>query len=996
MDVGKDKRRVTRREFLGELAGAALAGSVVAAAAEAEAQPEVPEPPANLRLGASRPIAAVSLRNLAGAPTPARTLLPFGHPFAQGDLTPGRRLRVTWTPAQGQEVDVPWQLSAVATRPDSSVRFAAVQCAIPSVPAGGSGTLQLYSAPGTQDTAIPGGKSVTQVRDALLAAHDFRVHVANLRRGREKITVGAGGAGYAATDTIRLSGGAGSAAQPPQSALSVGAGGAITAVKFKAPDPPYTSPPTVTVSSSSGSGAQLTYLIPALDGSGSWVWKAGDQLALLGSRDGSGRVRCEAVEAGPLAVTFHCWGPLIDSAGGASHPHLVVRAWYRCWLAADGTIDRVEYLHALEQGWLGDLDGGSVDADFQAGDVTVRRNGSPVSGRAWSNVRVPHHTTFALTTVDSSSFSWTTGGSDWTTGAPTLLATFDTAYWVRSRIVPPYDLAFFAANPISPADDATPSTYRPGAGPAGNFARGGAMFINQTGDTDNIGMLTQWSIRALLSQKPGYIQSDTASALWGGSMPCWFRNPATGRIPVVVPSSIIDAQTLGLGANLPTTYFHSGIAKSADLKLAAGDGGYAPTDVTNTSGGWQGPYEGSHWPTPCYHAYLRTGAPWLRELVILFAHQPFFDRNPGTNRRTTLPDGTVYLANFTRPTMGQEERAEAWTWKALAHALAVLPDAAPERAYFQKLYDANAANAVRFLAAASVNFRALGIWGFSKSGPVGDPTRRGYVTSPYLSDYLFQARAWAYLAFGDADTRTWLEHYAASIRGRCGGDPGQTCPWGISPYRTCFGYGSDYSSGWGATPHYTLHDASVSFDAATGWITGQSRDLFNQPLAVGTWFFFVGWTDPDAPGTAPPTGGTLQDGTQVAIDPRRPYYVAVTDTVGNRVRVSPNANGSNPFVAFSSSPAGVGYGIRLNRCPSLAADGPDGTLMSGANAYSTSVILAGVMELAIATGVVAPDEPWIDAYRARVASARAAYNWARGGVDWPHKPKFKFGPTTDY
>jgi hypothetical protein len=414
-------------------------------------------------------LTTIAVTNTSASATPSPTFVTFGHPFVKGDVPTGtNKVQCTWTPTSTgvESAALTVQISGSTKWTDASLRFARVSVALPSIAGSGTGNLKVYSVAGTQSTTIPGGKTTTQVRDDLTSnpLFAYTVTATNLTKGRERIDIASPGTGYTVAPTMTISGGT-----PNQGSLGGGlivAGGGAYYVWTNVPATRYTVNPTISLSGGGGTGMALTWVNSAVDGSGSWTWSGNTQLSLLGGTDSRGRTRCEVIESGPLHVTFHVWGPFIDTIGSGPHVHLVVRAWYRCWLnSSTGVIDRVESMHNAEQGWIEDLAGGSTLAEVEVGDFAVKLNGSTVTGRSWTRMRVPHHTIHPLVKIDGSASEGNvaTGGSDWTSGSPTLALVHQNNYWRDSCVMVPLDTDYFAANPIRPATDANPAAYQPGA-----------------------------------------------------------------------------------------------------------------------------------------------------------------------------------------------------------------------------------------------------------------------------------------------------------------------------------------------------------------------------------------------------------------------------------------------------------------------------------------------------------------------------------------------------
>lgn len=916
------------------------------------------------------------------------TYYAFGQSFVRGTVTTQQRVRATWVPSGGSELSVSCQVSCQNTWPDGSLRFAVMGVKVPNL--FGRGKIRLYSEPGAQDSAIPGGRTVNQIASDLQSAHAFSVTVPSLYLGREKATITNAGSGYGAAPTVTISGGT-----PNQGNTGGGStisGGAVDYVWVNVPGTKYTVAPSISFSSGS---AAATFVLPT--DQAAHTWSANTQLALLGTTDSRGRVRCSVVESGPLCVTFMCWGPFVKDADGVDHKQLVVRAWYRCWLTTSGAIDRVEYFHAVEQGWIGDLAGGSVEADLQTGDFTVKRNGSAIAGLSFTAVRIPHHTSVPLCGADM-----TTAGSGWTSGAPVLAAEVSKSTWRLSRLVPPYDLEYFASNPVSPATDTSPVSYTPGPGgwPGIYIGRLNKGF-DSGGERDDIGLIPNWSAKAFLTQGSGYLQSDLATALYTPTMPFFLRNPDTGLIPVTAPSSAFDASANGLGSNLESTYFYSiSGGFSSDIKVVTHgfyyDGDTTLYDPTNTEGGWYSStgYTYSHQSSPAYHAYLRTGAPWFAESIKVQANVVLSQPPSATYRDANIP-GTGVIGDAFVYSSSPQVRCEAWRWKMLAQALAVLPSSA-ERSWLQKLYDDNSAAAAAVPGALSANFRSLGVWTPTIPNAT-DPSRPGYGMASWQEGFIFAARSWAYLMLRDANGLTYLQHAEKARRGMAGDVTlGNSCPWLAAAYHTYVGESSDYYANWGQVPdtEYPVAGYGVATFGTDGWITGVSRaeplgGSPYTPLAVGDRAYFPMCNVEGAiQGTGLPASATRQDSSTATIAATTPYYVAVVDTVNNKIRISDSADGSNYFTAFSGA-ATSWFAFRLATCPTGSPSVENSYFQDQSTAQGYTAQFWAEVRLGVLSGSITSGS-WLTTFYSRFAAMETAVAWSPEN-NWTGLPKWRMG-----
>lgn len=923
----------------------------------------------------ARLLSTVTLLNTADATTATATHLAFGHPFVKGDVPPGRRLKAVWTPHGGAETVVACQTAARASWTDGSLKFAAVAVRLPAVAAKANGVLELWAEPGDADPPLPGGRTVAMVRDDLTTRFPCSVHAANLTHGRETIRVDAGGSGYTDNDQVVYSGGSGGS--PPTGSSLWTSDGEVKGIGFTAPETAYTTPPDVRIESASGSGAVLTFLNPPVDGSGHWTWTAAEQLAMLGSTDPAGRVRCEVVESGQICTTFHCWGPFRDDETGASHSHLIIRAWYRCWLdPVTGAIDQVESMHSVEQGWCGNLNDDDVLSDQVVGDFTVALDGVPVLGRSFPRTRIVHYSASPLVAVDDANPNWDTGGSDWTGRRPTLHTRLDAAarrYWRRSGLIFPLDLEYYEARPprTPPSYDSFQCDYAPGSREGGGMMDSYQKAINSPGDRDSLGPMANWDCLTFLRDDPADVRRSITTALYAATMPISVRNPKTGRIPVLVSAAVFPPQAnSGMGANRPETRYlgsFNGNYYSPDMKLrpqapfvANLNGGYGG-DHTGDDGGWGMGQD--HFVSLVYYAYLRTAAPWFLETAKVHASAMMIQNQVGPWR---LPDGTTIERGWI---CTSQTRDEAWITRTIVNALAVLPDDAPEKPYLHALHAMNSAAAARQTKALSPAFRNLGAWVFPSTMPPIGPGLANFTGTPWMLSYLAMARAWEYLLLDrPADTRTFLEHFAKSIRGRADPTLNPGAPWCIGAYRTIYGSGDDYFPDWSQMPFDFIDGRQARFDRRTAE-SGEvllPLEAFTPnswvPLQVGDPLLFY------------PTGYSTES-TPDGIDVGRWYYIAAIPEVG-RVVLSPNTDGSDPIISYPSitAEADLDCLARLNRVPTPDPSSGLGYFGGGVfNPNGYTAYFMCVLRMLVALGIFDADETWVADCLARYEDSAAVF-----------------------
>jgi hypothetical protein len=616
-----------------------------------------------------------------------------------------------------------------------------------------------------------------------------------------------------------------------------------------------------------------------------WTWSSRGQVTQYGqtATDGLGRVRCEPVGSGRLCSTYRLWGPLVDPAGHP-HPHLAVLCFARIWLGSGGEPTSFEFAPILYQGGIEALDATLTPADLQVGDFSLSLGGTPLW--ASSGLRVPLWSAHLLGggPMDSA-------GSVWSTPHSYLHAQFDMDYWAETGLIPPYD---FAGMEGVPESDPQPVGYRPGAHPLSFGHLWDCKYnINNTGGSQHIGLLPQWTVKTLKVQSRSWCDSDTAGALYGlGMSPSWTLNPQTGRVPSLLPDSILAPTDNALmGANRPKL-FKMGVKYrqqlSADFAVVPitsdNKGGVSPQDFNNQMGGW-GATQGmdfSHWPL--FNAYLRHGQPWLLELLKVHANHAILSRS---DRNASTPGGVIPG----RIEWDTQVRTTAWAWRNLGFLLAVLPSDAVERPYFEEVYRQNRMACARIREAQPENFRTLGVWGAPYLLPGGT---LGYTVSPFQQHFAYMVQAWLFLMGDDSPQRIgFLEHLLNYLEGTCAPDN----LWGSCAYQNLAGLeSSGYFKDWSEAPHTNIEgvhtfrpDGWISTDGVSptgGTALSIAHDAAWDPWPIGTKVMFLK-SRVSGRSTPPPA----------EIVPEAWYKIVETNSQG-QVRVAVSAAG--PALSFPS------------------------------------------------------------------------------------------------
>lgn len=317
-----------------------------------------------------------------------------------------------------------------------------------------------------------------------------------------------------------------------------------------------------------------------------------------------------------------------------SDPHLVAWLEVRLWSGGE-----VEVLPWIENGYL-TVAGPTVKQDtfnFSLGGVS----------RFNAVITFPHHTRSPLLSG--------TKLSHWLGVDPDVTPTHDKVYLRTTQMVPNY----FAS-----ATDATVNALR-AASPYTPLQQGDYEFgpdkldaMTNTGYGEPIGLLPGWDAKLLTCSDTVHATAYAAvirNGYGSGRYPIHYRDEATYRVPLITSN---DTRCLWYGTGNDDSGFHSQGGSTTST--------YCPA-ILDTSG--TKIWDTAHSPAIGVLPYLLTGRWYFMEEAQFAAITNFL----GDGADPPLRDGVKGLA---QPCYGVwQVRACAWMIRALAHAIAVTPDA---------------------------------------------------------------------------------------------------------------------------------------------------------------------------------------------------------------------------------------------------------------------------------------------------------------------------------
>lgn len=373
---------------------------------------------------------------------------------------------------------------------------------------------------------------------------------------------------------------------------------------------------------------------------------------------------------GPAGKVWRIGGPLKQS--GAAHGQL--HCWHYVAALQDGSgnLMGLRYLGRVAQPWA-DVTSPAVakrvmTAVVKRGATTIRQlQGVQSDGTTvGNNITLPHYTDFFTCAADAR-WDFVQGGGSASADC-TIRVAHDKTYFVKSRLVPPYDLAL---------DPTSSSSVDYSAQCKGHHE---VYNMGNTGERTEIGVLPGWVARHVMKQSSVDERAVRVNALASGGWRNALRRSTTNQ---VIPCVDVSATYSGLGTVQTTwRYWSSGVAVGVNAR--------PETHL------WESEYEPSHRSASTYYAYLISGEPQFCDLLIEQAANLILSTPPGGN---TYKTGSPVDAgkSFTGSWSGERNpiiasttykgaglfftpnvvRVQAWQTRDVAQAAAIYPDTCP-------------------------------------------------------------------------------------------------------------------------------------------------------------------------------------------------------------------------------------------------------------------------------------------------------------------------------
>ena len=372
---------------------------------------------------------------------------------------------------------------------------------------------------------------------------------------------------------------------------------------------------------------------------------------------------------GPAGRIWRIGGPFKQS--GSAHGQLHCWHYVAALQNSSGGLLGLRYLGRAAQPWADITSPSPAQRQFTAalksGGTTLRAlQGYNASDALSSTITMPHYTDFYTCGTDGK-WDFVQGGGSASADC-TVRVQHDKTYFVKTRIVPPYDLTIDPTS--SPSVDYYPQCK--GSCETRN--------MDNTGERVEIGVFPSWAVRHLLKQTAVDEKAVRVSGLASGG---WRNVVRLSTTRQVIPCVDIQASYAGMGDAQPWWRLWS----------VGPNFGVNPRPETFL---WQAEMDSSHRPASNYYAYLITGEPQYVDLAVEVAATWLLQMAPGTNTwkvgspiddgdvisnvwvgdRSPSINGTVYKG--AGAVMSSSVfRLQAWGTRDIAHAVVMYPDTCP-------------------------------------------------------------------------------------------------------------------------------------------------------------------------------------------------------------------------------------------------------------------------------------------------------------------------------
>ena len=321
------------------------------------------------------------------------------------------------------------------------------------------------------------------------------------------------------------------------------------------------------------------------------------------------------------------------------------------------------------------------DSTFAAGNQSFTYDAKIVQGGqvTWSQANIRHY----------HNANW--HEAVWS-GTPSKLdVIYDTPYMAKTGAVPSYDFSL-ATDPKAISDDVAALAGKTGALGTGELQ----TYMPNTGGRGDIGPLSEWSARYLISQDPTARKVMLENADVSGSIPWHYKDEATGQY-----LSIQDHPKVWLDYRGEATGGADSLPKGAVTATT-------PWTVDN-----------AHQPSLTYVPYLVTGDRY------------YLDEQKAAASYTAASTFYDYRGGSAGNIDETQVREQAWTLRTFANTAWITPDTDPQNGYF----DALLKNALTHMVAEYVTAGKMDGAGQLEGWVPGDDAFKD-ATAPWQQDYL--------------------------------------------------------------------------------------------------------------------------------------------------------------------------------------------------------------------------------------------------------------------
>lgn len=598
----------------------------------------------------------------------------------------------------------------------------------------------------------------------------------------------------------------------------------------------------------------------------SGVWTASLNTAITDATD------IVVIGDGPAGKVYRIGGPFKQS--GAAHGQLY--CWHYAAILQDtsGNLMGIRYLGRVAQPFTDITSPAVAKREFTAvlksGATTIRTlQGVNASESVQGTITLPHYASIYTCGTDGK-WDFVQGGGSASADC-TVRVVQDKTYFVKSRMVPPYDVS------LSITDQAS-INYVPMC--SGGMTRA----TGSTGEREDIGIFPSWYARHIIAPTVNTERHVRVAGLASGGWRTGLRASTT-----LMPPAVHDTQPsyTGLGTVQPTYRYW-------DAPFAVG--------VNPIPSGhlWLEEYDGHHRAQGSYFPYLLTAEPQFLDQLQEQANSFILIIPPGngTEWKTTLPinGGTKlgafqsrdpFISTTSYKTSGLLFRQDltryaAWMLRDVAEAAAISPTVCPKgtaiKSYFTDSVEQNYAAWLSYISFMATSYREDGLFGLLS-------TEINPIDAPWCQGYLCNSLAHQYAITGSANALATATHFAkfwAAINGYI------DIAAGASLNASTFFTNNDRIERI-EDMVFQITDCTLTYDAATNTI---SKSGANSGFSV---------TNGDVLGVDPARISTAgaRDRMYAVNSTGATWQLSLTPG-GSVVDITSNGNHVNPFMALQS------------------------------------------------------------------------------------------------